>query len=105
MQYIEQAPPEAQKGLIQALIKEIIVHQDYIEIKMYIDQPTIDSLSCNLPAVQAQKPPQNDKRPTGEACKALVTTSTARSSPERQGWLPRLDSNQDTKIQNLVAYH
>ena len=93
MQYIEQAPPEAQKGLIQALIKEIIVHQDYIEIKMYIDQPTIDSLSCNLPAVQAQKPPQNDKRPTGEACKALVTTSTARSSPERQGWLPPVDSN------------
>ncbi len=104
MQYIEQAPPEAQKGLIQALIKEIIVHQDYIEIKMYIDQPTIDSLSCNLPAVQAQKPPQNDKRPTGEPCKALVTASTARSSPERQGWLPRMESNHDSQIQNLKSY-
>jgi len=87
MQYIDQAPPEAQKALIRALIKEIIVHQDYIEIKMYIDQPTVDSLSCHLPAVEAQKPPKNGKRPT-EACKALVATApSAQGSPERQGWL------------------
>ncbi len=105
MQYIEQAPPEAQKGLIQALIKEIVVYQDYIEIKMYIDQPTVDSLSCNLPASQAQKAPKNEERPTGGTCKALVTVSNARSSPERQGWLPRMDSNHDNKIQNLVSYH
>ena len=103
-QYIEQAPPEAQKGLIQALIKEIIVYQDYIEIKMYMDQPTVDSLSCSLPAPDAQKAPKNQERPTGEPCKALVTASNARSSPERQGWLPRMDSNHNTKIQNLVSY-
>ncbi len=88
MQYIDQAPPEAQKALIRALIKEITVNQDYIEIKMYIDQSTVDSLSCNLPAPDAQKTPKNEERPTGEACKALVTASNARSSPERQGWLP-----------------
>lgn len=103
MQYIDQAPPEAQKALIKALIKEIIVHKDYVEIKMYIDQSTIDSLSCNLPAVQAQETPKNGKRPT-EDCKALVTTSSAQGSPERQGWLPRLDSNQDNEIQNLGSY-
>ena len=104
MQYIEQAPPEAQKGLIQALIKEIIVYKDYIEIKMYIDQPTVDSLSCSLPAPEAQKAPKNDKRPAGDACKALVTVSDARISPERQGWLPRLESNQDSQIQSLKSY-
>jgi len=95
MQYIEQAPPEAQKALIRALIKEIIVHQDYIEIKMYIEQPTIDSLSCSLPAPDAQKAPKNEERPTGEPCKALVTcpersrgtASADPISPERQGWL------------------
>lgn len=105
MQYIDQAPPDARKALIKALIKEIIVYQDYIEIKMYIDQPTIDSLSCKLPAPEAHNPTQNDKRPAGETCKALVTASDARISPERQGWLPRMDSNHDNKIQNLVSYH
>ena len=104
MQYIEQAPPEAQKGLIQALIKEIIVYQDYIEIKMHMDQPTVDSLSCSLPAPEAQKTPKNQERPTGEACKALVTASNARSSPERQGWLPSQDSNLETVVQSHVCY-
>ena len=104
MQYIEQAPPEAQKALIQALIKEIIVYKDYIEIKMYIDQPTVDSLSCSLPAPEAQKAPKNQERPAGDACKALVTVSNARSSPERQGWLPRMESNHDSQIQNLKSY-
>ena len=105
MQYIEQAPPEAQKSLIRALIKEIIVYEDQIEIKMYIDQPAMESLSCTLPAIEAGKPPQNEKRPT-DNCKALVpTASSGFGSPERQGWLPRMDSNHDNKIQNLVSYH
>ena len=71
MQYIEQAPPDAQKALIRALIKEIIVYEDQIEIKMYIDQPAMESLSCTLPAAEPGKPPQNEKRPT-DNCKALV---------------------------------
>ncbi len=87
MQYIEKAPPEAQKSLIQAMIKEIIVYKDQIEIKMYIDQPTLDSLSCSLPTPDAQKGPKNQERPAGDTCKALVTVSDARISPERQGWL------------------
>ncbi|MFH1505249.1 MAG: hypothetical protein ABIH08_07710, partial [Candidatus Omnitrophota bacterium] len=95
MQYIEQAPPEAQKSLIRALIKEIIVCEDQIEIKMYIDQPAMESLSCTLPAIEAGKPPQNEKRPT-DNCKALVpTASSGFGSPERQGWLPRMDSNHE----------
>ena len=90
MQYIEQAPPDAQKALIRALIKEIIVYEDQIEIRMYIDQPAMESLSCTLPAVETGKPPQNEKRPTGSSCKALVpTASSGFGSPERQGWLPR----------------
>ena len=104
MQYLDQAPPDARKALIKALIKEIIVYQDYIEIKMYIDQPTVDSLSCRLSVPEAHKPPQNDKRPAGETCKALVTASNARCSPERQDWLPRMDSNHDSQIQNLKSY-
>ena len=78
IQYIDQAPPEAQKALIKALIKEIIVHQDYIEIKMYIDQPTVDSLSCNLPASQAQKALKNEGRPTGAVSYTHLTLPTKR---------------------------
>ncbi len=44
----------------------------------------MDSLSW--PAPQAQKAPKNEERPTGETCKALVTVSNTRSSPECQGW-------------------
>jgi site-specific DNA recombinase len=112
MQYIEQAPPDAQKALIRALIKEIIIYEDRIEIKMYIDQPTVDSLSCNLPAPEAQKTTKNEERPTdlpanmAETCRALVPTApVALCSPERQSWLPRLDSNQEQMIQNHPCYH
>ena len=87
MQYIDQSPPEAQKAMIASLIKGIIVYEDHIELKMYIDQPTADSVSYNLPASQIQKTTENEKCPT-EACKALVTAPTARGSSERQGWLP-----------------
>jgi len=37
-----------------------------------------------------KKAPKNEERPTGEPCKALVTVSDARVSPERQGWLPNV---------------
>ena len=90
MQYLDQAPAEAQKALLSALIKEIIAYEDHIEIKMYISDPTHDSLSANLPAIQANNTPINGKRPTNES-EAL--TVKAQGSPERPIWLPPEDSN------------
>lgn len=97
MQYIDKAPPEAQKGLIQALIKDIFVHKDRIVINMYIEEPLEDILPKIIPSIK-------EKRPT-EACKALVHIAPlGGASDSYQHWLPRLDSNQDNEIQNLGSY-
>lgn len=86
MQYIDKAPPEAQKSLIQALIKDIFVYSDRIAINMYIEKPLEDILPTIMP-------PINEKRPT-EACKALVPTAPlSRDSDSCQHWLPPVDSN------------
>ncbi len=87
MQYIDKAPPEAQKSLIQALIKDIFVHKDRIVINMYIEEP----LEGILPKIM---PPVKEKRPTGSSCKALVPTAPLSGvSDSCQHWLPRVDSN------------
>ncbi|MBI5888876.1 MAG: recombinase zinc beta ribbon domain-containing protein [Deltaproteobacteria bacterium] len=91
MQYIDQAPPDAQKSLIRALIKEIMVYDDRIELRMYVNQPPIlteDTMPCALPSVTSGKP--NKKRPTASD-EAL--TSPDVGSSERPVWLPGRDSN------------
>ena len=88
MQYIDQAPPEAQKSLIQALIKDIFVHSDRIVINMYIEEPLEGILPKIIPSIK-------EKRPT-EDCKALVPTAPLSGvSDSCQHWLPRMDSNHD----------
>lgn len=97
MQYIDQAPPEAQKSLIQALIKDILVYNDRLIINMYIEEPLEDILPKIIPTIK-------EKRPT-EACKALVPTAPlSGDSASCQHWLPRVDSNHNTQIQNLMSY-
>ncbi|MDD2690071.1 MAG: hypothetical protein PHT41_07990, partial [Candidatus Omnitrophica bacterium] len=89
IQHLENAPPEAQKSLIHALIKDIYVYSDRLVINMYIDEP----LESILPTEIAST---NEKRPT-EACKALASTASLSSvSDSCQQWLPRVDSNHNT---------
>ena len=76
MQYIDKTPPEAQKSLIRALIKDILVYSDKIVINMYLQE----SLEDILPNIIK-------KRPT-EDCKALFTVSPASGSAGCQRWLP-----------------
>lgn len=90
MENIDQAPPDAQKSLIRALIKDIIVHSDRIEIRMYI--------GTEIASSAASPPPRNDGS-------SELTASSARSSPERQGWLGCLDSNQEQLLQRQSCYH
>ena len=98
MQYLDKAPPEGQKSLIHALIKDIFVYSDRIVINMYIEEPLDGILPGEIASI-------NEKRPT-EDCKALVpTASLSAVSDSCQHWLPRMDSNHDNKIQNLVSYH
>jgi len=87
MQHIGKVPPEVQKNLIQALIKEIIVYEDKIAINMYIEQPIEEALPGTIPALA----PTKEKRPT-KTCEAL--TDNSRVSTSCHDWLPELDSNQ-----------
>jgi len=81
MQYIDKAPPEAQKSLIQALVKDVFVHSDRIAINMYIEKPLEDILPKTIY-------PEKEKRPT-KACRALVpTASPGAVSDSCQHWLP-----------------
>ena len=73
MEEFNDAAPEAQKALFNALIKEIIVHEDRLEIKMLIGQPLEQSLDQQ---------------------KNAQTNQTANSGlPERNEWRPQRDSN------------
>jgi hypothetical protein len=97
MQYIDQAPPEAQKGLIQALIKDILVYNDRLIINMYIEEPLEGILPKIIPSIK-------EKSPT-EACKALVPTAPISGvSDSCQHWLRDKDSNLDNQIQSLAYY-
>jgi len=48
MRCLDQAPPEAQKGLLQALIKDVIVYDDKIAINMYIENALQNILSSTI---------------------------------------------------------
>lgn len=82
LQYLDQAPPEAQKSMIRALIKEVLVHEDKIELRMYINRPIEDTIPCTMPA----SPPINRKNPIG-GDEALTRQTQGLS--ERQEWLRR----------------
>ncbi len=90
MRYLDQAPVEAQKSLLRALIKEIFVFDDRIELRMYISAPE-ETTPCEMPLIPAENTPGNGKRPTanGEALTAMTLGSS--KCPK---WLPRLGSNQ-----------
>ena len=48
MQYIDKSPPEAQKSLIRALIKNIEISDDKIGINMYTHEPAKQMLPSTL---------------------------------------------------------
>jgi len=86
MQYLDKAPAEAQKSLLRALIKDIVIYEDKIAVNMFISEPIQDILPSTLPEIALQKV----KRPT-ETCEAL--TENRPVSDSCQNWLPREDSN------------
>ncbi len=89
MKHFEQCSPEAQKPLIQALVKEIRLFDGYVKIVLSIG-PTIKE---NLPEGILDEKNSKEKRSTR---KSEALTDNAVGLRFRQNWLPRLDSNQDT---------
>ena len=86
--------PETKKDTLQKLIKEMIVYEDHIEIKMLIG----DDLQTPIP-----EHPIKDERPDPKA-EASATNDLCVGSTSHQHWLPRLDSNQNNQIQSLGSY-
>ncbi|NLE65359.1 MAG: hypothetical protein GX606_05550 [Elusimicrobia bacterium] len=86
MEYLDKAPAEAQKSLLRALIKDIVIYEDKIAVNMFISEPIQDILPSTLPEIIVQKV----KRPT-ETCEAL--TENRPVSDSCQNWLPREGSN------------
>ena len=82
MQYLDQAPPEAQKSLLQALIKDITVYDDKIAINMYIEQ----SLADTLPKIIDPKSAKKEKNPTPTLSQDRVLASTPCVSLGRPIW-------------------
>ncbi|KJJ83590.1 recombinase [Candidatus Omnitrophus magneticus] len=88
MQYLDQAPPEAQRSLLQALIKEIIVFEDRIELRMYLGEPD-ETMPCEVS-------PENGKSLT-ESDEALTTQRLVSSGCQK--WLPKQDTSRTTQPQ------
>jgi len=82
MSRLNQVPPQAQKNLFQALIKQIIVHEDHLEISMFIEQPLQEESSTVTKAKR--------KSPTSKSRASSI--AAGKGLPQRQIWLPREDS-------------
>jgi site-specific DNA recombinase len=90
MQYLDKAPADAQKSLINALVKEIVIHNDVIDLKMYLGDPDetlqADITDCNQAAIKK-------KSPTPAQCRNGAVTEQRLGASIRQQWLPLEDSN------------
>ena len=93
MAKFDKASPEAQKALFHALIKEIVIHDAYVEIKMFVGEPLkpdfSDILLNGTHLTNGHNP--NEKRPIPKD--EALSTAQPSSLSGRQQWLPRQDSN------------
>ena len=103
----------------------MVIYEDRIEVKMLVG----DDLQAPLPedSLKAKRPDgevkaSDENEPSslqnfrlgaspGSSAEAGRESHSAKAddlcvgSTSHQRWLPRLDSNQDTEIQNLMSYH
>jgi len=87
MQYLDKAPVDAQKSLINALVKEIVIHNDVIDLKMYLGDPEqtlqADITDCNHNPDAVKK-----KNPAPAQCRNGAVTEQKLGASVRQQWLP-----------------
>ena len=81
MQYLELVSPEIQKGILQAIIKDITVYDDKINLNMYIDQGLADILPKTV-----EKLPKNGKSPTPTIGQDKALALTPCGSQGRPVW-------------------
>ena len=91
MEHIDKAPPDAQKGLIRALIKDIAIFDDKLQINMFVDQYIADTIPPHVKEALNEAVPINEKRPAGIASDEALNGNGG-ISPNRPHWLPTTDS-------------
>lgn len=89
MQYLDKAPADAQKSLVHALVKEIVIHKEVIDLKMYLGDPgealQADITDCKHTIKKNCPVPVKHRN-------GAVTNQTLGASV-RQQWLLGQDSN------------
>jgi len=97
MQHLDKAPVDAQKSLVHALIKDIVIHNDVIDLKMYLGDPDTvlqaDIIDCD------HNHNGKKKSPTPAQCRngASVTEQDVVASV-RQQWLRMLVADQQLSL-------
>ena len=92
LKYLDQAPPDAQRALMQALIKSVTIFDDHVELRMYVGQP-FEEIAANLPAIPNENPentPKNKTTPQGKTCEVALNQADALGANGRPNWLPEL---------------
>lgn len=78
MAHLDEAPAEAQRNLLKALIKAIDVYEDHVIMRMYITEPTSE-IPCQIDPLKHETLPD--------------TLDIGQGSPVRQQWRRGRDSN------------
>jgi hypothetical protein len=89
MQYLDKAPVDAQKSLIHALVKEIVIHNDVIDLKMYLGDPK-QTLETEITDCKHNPDAVKKKNPAPAQCRNGAVTEQALGASVRQQWLPAL---------------
>lgn len=95
LKYLDQAPPDAQRALMHALIKSVTIFEDRVELRMYVGQP-FDEIAASLPAIHEKTPentPKNKTTPQENAYGVALNQTDAPGANGRPNWLLGQDSN------------
>ncbi len=92
LEYLDKAPVDAQKSLVHALIKDIVIHNDVIDLKMYLGDPDT-VLQADINDCEHNHDGIKKKSPTPAQCRNGAVTEQKLGASVRQQWLPLKDSN------------
>ena len=92
MQYLDKAPADAQKSLVHALVKEIVIHKDVIDLKMYLGDPE-ETLQAEIADCKHNTDGIKKKSLVPVKHRNEAVTDQTLGASVRQQWLPREDSN------------
>lgn len=89
MQYLDKAPADAQKSLVHALVKEIVIHKEVIDLKMYLGDPE-QTLQAEITDCKRNTDPIKKNCPDPVKHRNGAVTNQTLGASVRQQWLPEV---------------